>query len=52
MYEPRSKRRKIKDKGKAAMKSTKRFFKAVAAAVDNMPIVQPGLYEAGGVGRL
>lgn len=48
-YEPPSKRRWLKDKGKAVMKSTKKFFEAVNAS---LPAISPGLYEAGGVGRL
>ena len=49
VYEQRVKRRWLKEKGKAVMRSTKKFFEAVEAW---LPAIEPGIYEAGGVGRL
>ena len=47
VYEPRVKRRWLKEKGKAVTRSTKKFFEAIGAWLPD-----PGMYEAGGVGRL
>jgi hypothetical protein len=49
VYEPHSKRRWLKDQGKAVVRSTKRFFKAID---EWLPAIEPGIYEDSEEGRL
>lgn len=49
VYESRSKRRWLKDKGKTVMRSTKRFFEAID---EWLPAIEPGIYESSDEGRL
>ena len=46
---PKRKRKWLKKKGKAALGSTKRFLQG---GWNWLTAIKPGLYEAGGVGRL